>query len=109
MASRRPASPPTRRTRLPWTVFAVVATLAIGGCLVVAARTGDPADLVLTLVGSLIVLGIAAALMQAIVSPSLDGPPTRRGRGGGWEAGGYGGTFDGGGGDSGGGGGSGGD
>ena len=107
----RPASTAApRRPRLPWMVFSGVTAVALGACLYAAADTGDRTDVGLTLLGGLIVIGIAAALLGAMLTPLPDRPVGARssrswwGGGGidagGWSDGGYGG----GGGDGGGGG-----
>jgi hypothetical protein len=109
MNDRRAASGTASRRRLSWVIFYGVSTLALGACFFAVLETGIPTSAGLALLGGLIVVGIAAALMDPIVSALLE-PGERRqvpygsqDIGGGFDGGGYGG------GDCGGGGGGGGD
>jgi hypothetical protein len=113
MNDRRAASGTASRRRLSWVIFYGVSTLALGACFFAVLETGIPTSAGLALLGGLIVVGIAAALMDPIVSALLE-PGERRqvpygsqDIGGGFDGGGYGGG-DYGGGDCGGGGGGGG-
>ncbi|GAA5134682.1 hypothetical protein GCM10023339_71560 [Alloalcanivorax gelatiniphagus] len=96
MKDRRPTSRAARRRR-SWTIFGVVSTLALAAAVVETLRTSTATQAGLVLMGGLIVVGIGAALMHAIVSPY---PEATRGRymGAGFYGGDGGGGFDGGGG-----------
>lgn len=52
--------------------------LALGACVFAALATGSRTNVGLALLGGLIVVGIAAALMDSIVSPSPDQLAGRR-------------------------------
>lgn len=110
MNDRRASSGIAAHRRLSWALFCGVSALALGACVVAALATGGRSNVAVALLGGLIVVGIAAALMDSIVSPLPDHDGSRqvpygsRGLGGG----GFGGAGGGGsgGGDCGGGGGS---
>jgi hypothetical protein len=56
--------------RVAWALFWGASAFALGGaCVVAALATGSRSSVALTLLGGLIVVGIAAALMDSMVSP----------------------------------------
>lgn len=55
--------------RLPWVVFGVVSTLALGFCVVLAQASGGWTNAGLVLLAGLVAIGIAGLLVSAIVSP----------------------------------------
>ena len=71
-------------------IFWAVSAAAVSTCLVVTLRSRGLTDAGLALLGGLIVVGIAAALMHAIVSPSQVDLGNRDGMGGGFYGGGSG-------------------
>jgi hypothetical protein len=91
------------RRRRSWLIFWAVSAVALGTCFVATLRSSGTTGAGLVLMGGLIVVGIAAALVASIVSSLPDQLAGGRGMGGGLESGGSGGGgFDGGGGDCGG-------
>ena len=96
MAQQQLATSTRSRRRRSWTVFGGASTVALGACLVAAFRSSGTTGAGLALMGGLIVVGIAAALMQAALAPFPDEVATRRGSS--FEGGGFDGGSDGGGG-----------
>ncbi len=68
LASTRGAS----RRRTSWIVFAVGSVLGLGACVVLALTSGSRSSLGLTLIGGLVMIGVAAALLHSILSPIRD-------------------------------------
>lgn len=104
MAQQELASGTRSRHPRSWAVFGGASTVALGACVLAAFRSGGTTGAGLALMGGLIVVGIAAALVHAILSPFPEDGASRRRSG--FEGGGFDGGSDGG---SDGGGGSGGD
>lgn len=107
MNDRRAFRGKAAHRRLRWALFCGASALALGACVFAALATGNRSNVGLTLLGGLILIGIAAALMDSIVSPLPDHDGSRqvpygsRGtEGGGFDGGGYGGGDCGGGGGS---------
>jgi hypothetical protein len=86
------------RHRRAWPVFAGVSTTVLGACVVATYRSSGTTGAGLLLLGGLIVVGIAAALMYAIVSPFPQEGGNQHAMGAGWDGGGFDGGSDGGGG-----------
>ncbi|WP_127480682.1 hypothetical protein [Nocardioides pantholopis] len=74
--------------RLSWILFWGVSVLALGVCIVTAVATGSRSSAALVLVGGLIVIGVAAALLDSLVSPRDGSTSTSYGAGGLWDGGG---------------------
>ena len=95
MNDRRAASGTASGRRLSWVIFYGVSTLALGACFFAVLDTGNPTSAGLALLGGLIVVGIAAALMDPIVAALLEPGEGRKvpsgspGKGGGFDGGGY--------------------
>lgn len=92
---------PSAHPRVSWAVFGATCVLALGAALVASLASGGRTSIGLTFLGGVVVIGIAAALMGAIVSPMSDGDAASSGlsgRGGWGEGGGVGLGGDGGGG-----------
>lgn len=98
MAQQELASGARSRHRRSWAVFGGASTVVLGACVLAALRSSGTTGAGLALMGGLIVVGIAAALMQAILSPFPEEGAGRRGTGSGFEGGGFDGGSDGGGG-----------
>jgi hypothetical protein len=90
MYDRRLTSAPTFRSRLPWSIFGGVSTVVLGTCFFATLRTSSTTSAGLVLLGGLIVIGIAAALMYSILSPLPEHGGSRHGMGGGFDGGGFG-------------------
>ncbi|MCP3422454.1 hypothetical protein [Nocardioides pinisoli] len=78
MAQQQLASSTRSRHRRSWAVFGGASTVALGACLVAAFRSNGTTGAGLALMGGLIVVGIAAALMQAALAPFPEEVATRR-------------------------------
>jgi len=92
----RPARGPSAHPRLCWALFWAASAVALVACAVAAETSGHGSEAPLAVLGGLIVVGIAAALLVSILAPYPDGVDTYGSRGTG--AGGFGGGgFDGGG------------
>lgn len=98
MGDRRASSGTAPHPRLSWALFWGASTLVLGACLFAALATGNRTNVGLTLMGGLIVVGIAAALVDSIVSPLPDHDGSRQvphgslgADGGGFDGGGFGG------------------
>lgn len=103
MYAPRATGPRAARRRLSWSIFGGVAACVLTGAFFAVLRTSGSTDAGVTLLGGLIVVGLAAGLFYAIISPVTDSVVAGRGMGGGFDGGAVGG------GDVGGGGGGGGD
>lgn len=91
------------RRRLSWSIFGGVSACVLAGAFFAVLRTGGSTNAGVTLLGGLIVVGLAAGLFYAIISPVTDSIAGGRALGGGFDGGGVGGgDFGGGGGDCGG-------
>lgn len=102
MRDRRPTRAKRTSRRLSWSIFCAVSAALLATSLVAALRTGGAADAGVVLLGGLIVIGIAAALMSSVVSALPDGGGTGRAMAGGFDGGSVGDLSGGGGGDCGG-------
>ena len=94
MYDRHLTSGTTSRHRRLWSIFGGVSTVVLGTCLFATLQSSGTTSAGVVLLGGLIVVSIAAALMYSIVSPFPEEGGSRHGMGGGFEGGG----FDGGGG-----------
>lgn len=81
----------TSRSRLSWSIFGGVSAVALGICFFATLHTSGTTNAGLVLMGGLIVVAIAAALMQSIVSPYPEHGGSAHGMGGGFASGGDGG------------------
>jgi hypothetical protein len=75
---------------LSWSIFCGVSTVVLGTCFFATLRTSGSTSAGLVLLGGLIGIGIAAALMYSIVSPLPEHGGSRH-MGGGFDGGGGGG------------------
>lgn len=103
MSAPRPSRRRSANARLSWALFWGFSALAVGAAAIGARVTGSRTDVGMILLGGVIVVGIAAALMHSILSPLANQSEGRATFADSWGFGG--GGFDGGGGDCGGGGG----
>jgi hypothetical protein len=86
------------RRRLSWSIFGGVAACGLAGAFLAVLRTSGSTDAGVTLLGGLVVVGLAAGLFHAIISPVTDSVAGGRGMSGGFEGGSFGGGDVGGGG-----------
>jgi hypothetical protein len=98
----RVSSGRTSRRRVAWSIFGSVAACVLAGAFFAVLRTSGSTDAGVTLLGGLVVVGLAAGLFYAIISPVTDSVAGGRSMGGGFEGGGVGAGDFGGGGDCGG-------
>lgn len=88
MNGRRGHSGTAAGPRLSWALFWGASVLALGACVVTALATGGRSTAALVLLGGLIVIGIAAALLDSLVSPLDASRQVSYGAGGPWGGGG---------------------
>jgi hypothetical protein len=87
MYARRTASSRTSRRRRSWSIFGGVAACGLAGAFLAVLRTSGSTDAGVTLLGGLVVVGLAAGLFHAIISPVTDSVAGGRGMSGGFEGG----------------------
>lgn len=87
MTDRRGPSGTAAGPRLTWTVFWAASVLALGACVTVALATAGRSAAALVLLGGLLVVGLAGALLYSLVSPLDAGRHVSYGGGGLWGGG----------------------